>query len=131
MNDKYNEWKQLRKNTQFAIHQERLLDKVSYENNFFKVVVPLTNTDILDEAEQQRHCVASYVDKIVKGETNIVFIRDVNELETSLLTVEIRNNQICQVRGYQNRDYNKVEYEFMKEWAEKTGLELVVPDVKV
>lgn len=131
MNEKYTEWKKIKNNTEYSIHQTKLIDKVSYENDYFKVIVPLTNTAILDEADQQKHCVANYIDKIVKGETNIVFIRDVNDLETSLLTVEIRNNQICQVRGFQNRDYNKVEYDFMKEWAEKTGLELVVPDVKV
>ena len=131
MNEKYTEWKKLNNATTFAIHQERLINKVGYENDFFKVVVPLTNIDILDEAEQQKHCVASYVDKIVRGETNIVFIREKSDLETSLLTVEICENKICQVRGFQNRYYNKVEYDFMKEWAEKTGLELVVPDVKV
>lgn len=131
LNEKYTEWKKVKNNTEFSIHQQRLIDKVGYENEYFKVVVPLTNTDILDEADQQKHCVASYIDKIVKGETNIVFIRDVNDVETSLLTVEIKDDKICQVRGFQNRYYNKVEYDFMKEWAEKTGLELVVPDVKV
>lgn len=131
MNEKFTEWKKLNDAKTFAIHQERLINKVGYENDFFKVVVPLTNIDILDEAEQQKHCVASYVDKIVRGETNIVFIREKSDLETSLLTVEICENKICQVRGFQNRYYNKVEYDFMKEWAEKTGLELVVPDVKV
>lgn len=131
MNQKHRDWKRLQSQTQFKIHQESLVDKVSYENDFFKVVVPVTNTDILDEADQQKHCVASYIDKIVKGETNIVFIREKNDLETSLLTVEIRNDKICQVRGFQNRPYNKIEYDFMKEWAEKKGLELVVPDVEV
>ena len=131
MNNKYNDWKRLKNNTEFGLHQENLMKQVSYNNDFFQVVVPLKNTDILDEAEQQRHCVASYIDKIMKKETNIVFIRDKNDLETSLLTVEIRDNKICQVRGFQNRNYNKVEYDFMKEWAEKTGLVLEVPDVKV
>lgn len=130
LTQKYNEWKKIKDNQQFELNQEKLIEK-AYENEYFKVVVPLVNTEILDEADQQKHCVASYVDSIVRGDTNIVFIRDVHDLETSLLTVEIKNNQICQVRGFQNRLYNKTEYDFMKEWAEKTGLELVVPDVEV
>ena len=131
MNEKYNEWKKLKNNTQFSLHQNRLFDNVRYENEYFKVVVPLTNTEILDEADQQKHCVASYIDRIVKGETNIVFIREKSNLDTSLLTVEIRDNKICQVRGFQNRAYNKIEYDFMKEWADKTHLILEVPDVEV
>lgn len=131
MNQKHKDWKRLQTNNVFKLHQENLRDKVSYENDFFKVVTPITNADILDEAEQQRHCVASYIDRIVKGETNIVFIREKLDLDASLLTVEIRDNKICQVRGFQNRPYNKIEYDFMKEWAENKGLELAVPDVKV
>ena len=131
MNQKHKDWKRLQTNNVFKLHQEHLRDKVSYENDFFKVVTPITNADILDEAEQQRHCVASYIDRIIKGETNIVFIREKSNLDASLLTVEIRDNKICQVRGFQNRAYNKIEYDFMKEWAEKKGLELVVPDVEV
>lgn len=131
MNQKHKDWKRLQTENVFKLHQENLKDKVSYENDFFKVVVPITNTDILDEAEQQRHCVASYIDRIVKGETNIVFIREKSNLDASLLTVEIRDNKICQVRGFQNRAYNKIEYDFMKEWADKTHLILEVPDVEV
>ena len=131
MNAKYNEWSQLKKSERFTLNQERLIERVSYENKKYKVIVPITNTDILDEAEQQRHCVASYVDRICNGETNIVFIRLNEDLETSLLTVELKNNEICQVRGFQNRTYTKEEYDFMKEWSKKTGLKLVVPDVEV
>lgn len=130
MNIRYNEWKKLHNNTTYKIHQEKLADVVAYENKKYKIVTPLTNTDILDEADQQKHCVASYVDKIVNGETNIVFIRDKVDLDTSLLTVEIRSNKICQVRGFQNRYYTKEEYDFMKEWAHKTGLELIVQPPK-
>ena len=129
MNQKHKDWKKLQSDASFKIYQESLLDKVSYENKTYKVVVPITNTDILDEADQQRHCVASYIDKIVKGETNIVFIRNQSDLEKSLLTVEIRDNSICQVRGHQNRMYTKEEYDFMKSWAKKTGLKLDVQEV--
>lgn len=125
---KYNDWKKIKDNQKFELNQEKLIEK-AYENDYFKVVVPLVNTDILDEADQQKHCVASYVDSIVRGDTNIVFVREKHDLETALLTVEIRNNAICQVRGFQNRMYNKVEYDFLKEWADATGLHLGVASV--
>jgi hypothetical protein len=126
MNVKHEEWSQLKSNQEYGLHQEKLIETAGYENKEYKVVVPITNVDILDEAEQQQHCVASYIDKITKGETNILFIRKKENLEASLLTVELRDGVICQVRGFQNRIFTKEEFEFMEEWSKKKGLKLGV-----
>lgn len=127
MNLKYNNWKKLHNNTEFSLHQENLAERVEYENDTFRVIVPRKNVDILDEAEQQRHCVASYIDNVRCGNTHIVFIRLKDTPEESLLTVEINNDDtICQVRGFQNRLYNEVEYDFMEEWANAKNLKLGV-----
>ena len=131
MNHKYTAWKRLNENKTFKLHQEKLLQDVAYGNKKYQVVIPLDSADILDEAQQQQHCVASYVDRIVKGETNIVFIRDKEDLEKSLLTVEIRNGAIVQVRGFQNRMYTKEEYDFMVDWSKNKKLELKVAEVNV
>lgn len=129
MNEKYTSWKALNRNAEYTLHQEQFAQRVAYENELFKVVVPLKNIDILDEAEQQRHCVASYIDKVRYGNTHIVFIRLKDAPEESLLTVEINTDDvICQVRGFQNRMYNRVEYDFMKEFAEAKKLKLGVPE---
>lgn len=127
MNLKYNNWKKLHNNTEFSLHQENLAERVEYENDTFIVIVPRKNVDVLDEAEQQRHCVASYIDNVRCGNTHIAFIRLKDAPEESLLTVEINNDDtICQVRGFQNRLYNEVEYDFMEEWANAKNLKLGV-----
>ena len=129
MNNKYNEWKRFRDIDIATLNQDEL-SKYEYEDKVFKVVVPKLNIDILDEAEQQHHCVASYIDRITKGETHVVFIRTKLSPEESLLTVEITpDGKIVQVRGFQNRYYNKLEYSFMKDWAKATGLELEVKEI--
>ena len=52
-----------------------------------------------------------------------------NTPEESLLTVEVTpNKEIVQVRGFQNRAYTHAEWDFMKEWADKKGLELKVKE---
>ena len=130
MCNKYNAWKQVQKALGFKINQEEM-QKYEYTNEFFRVIVPLMSSDILDEAEQQQHCVASYVDRIRDGKTHIVFIRYDDKPEESLLTVEINTSgEICQVRGFMNRAYNRHEYDFMVEWAKKTGLVLKVKEPK-
>ena len=129
MNNKYNEWKRFRNVNLSTINQDDL-NKYEYEDKVFKVVIPKLNIDILDEAEQQHHCLASYIDRITKGETHVVFIRTKLCPDESLLTVEITpEGKIVQVRGFQNRYYNKLEYSFMKDWAKATGLELEVKEI--
>lgn len=128
--NKYNDWKTLRAKLGFELNQNEL-KKFEYENEKYKVVIPLMSSDIIDEAHQQQHCVASYVDRIARGETHIVFIRCVDKLEESVLTVEINTkDEVCQVRGFMNRNYTKEEYDFMKEWVEAVGLKLAVKEIK-
>lgn len=129
MVDKYNTWKKIQRIQIATINQDDLV-KYEYENDIFKVVVPLTNADILDEAQQQQHCLASYLDRITNGATHIVFIRTKISPDESLLTVEITpNERIVQVRGFQNRQYTSLEYAFLKEWAKAKNLKLEVPSV--
>lgn len=126
---KYNDFKKLHKDECFSINQEKIKD-VEYKDEHYSVIVPTTNTDILDEADQQQHCVASYIDKIVDGETHILFIRDNVNLDASLLTVELSpDRSIVQVRGFQNRLYTKDEYEFMKKWADERKLKLSINEI--
>jgi hypothetical protein len=130
MVNKYNDWKSLRAKIGYSLNQESLA-KFAYENENYKIVIPLMSSEILDEAHQQQHCVASYIDRIVAGRTHIVFIRKPDKLEESVLTVEINtDDEVCQVRGHMNRDYTLEEYKFMKEWADKTGLTLTIREKK-
>lgn len=129
LNNKYNSWKKLQSLEIKTINQEDL-KKYEYEDNVFKVVVPQLNVDILDEAQQQQHCLATYLDRIIAGNTHIVFIRAKLNPDDSLLTVEITpDGRIVQVRGFQNRQYTSLEYSFMKDWAKEKDLKLEVKSV--
>lgn len=130
MCNKYNAWKKIQAQLGFKINQEEM-QQYEYDDGFMKVFVPLMSSDILDEAQQQQHCVASYVYRIRAGQTHILFIRYMNTPEESLLTVEVNpNKEIVQVRGFQNRAYTHAEWDFMKEWADKKGLDLKVKEPK-
>ena len=60
---------------------------------------------------------SSYVDKVAKNETLIVFLRNVNEPDKSLVTVEVQNNSIVQAKGYANRPLIIEEEKFLRKWA--------------
>lgn len=85
----------------------------------YKFIYPETTQDIKDEAAQQNNCVASYIDKVINGECHILFMRYKNRLDTSVVTIEVRNNEIVQARGKFNRVITPQEQEAVEKWNEK------------
>lgn len=67
-----------------------------------------------EEGKKLNHCVGSYAKRHAKGETNILFIRKIGEVNKSYFTVEIINNKIIQVYGFSNEKANKEVEEFIE-----------------
>lgn len=122
LSNKYNEYKRLQKEDLICLNQSKMKQYL-YEDKTYKVVIPESSVDILDEAEQQHHCLAMYVDKIRDGQTNVVFIRQQLAPDVSCLTVEIRDNRIIQIKGLCNRAPNEEEMKFVKKWCKSTKLQ--------
>lgn len=106
--------------TQFDEEQfQKCIDKTmeyTYENYSF--IYPNTTQEIKDEAVQQNNCVASYIQRVLRGECHILFMRDKDELNKSLVTIEVRQNKIVQYKGKFNRDCTPKEVEAIKKWNE-------------
>ncbi len=86
------------------------------------VVTPTVPNDLVDEGTQQHHCVASYVDNVIDRTSIILFFRKKEEPEESVLTVEIKNGEIYQVKGLMNRSPDANEKAMMQEFAIKFNL---------
>ncbi len=72
----------------------------SYKNLFVRI--PKIPEEIIDEGQQQRHCVRIYVDRVRNGDTVVGFIRKKDDPEKSYFTIEIQNDVLIQVKGYTN-----------------------------
>lgn len=70
--------------------------------------------EIRKEGNAQHHCVATYMDRMVAGETCILFIRKKEEPDKSYYTVEVRDDEVIQVRGKYNVVPSEDIEEFMK-----------------
>lgn len=70
--------------------------------------------EIRKEGNAQHHCVATYMDRMVAGETCILFIRKKEDPDKSYYTVEVRDNEVIQVRGKYNVAPSEDVEEFMK-----------------
>jgi hypothetical protein len=99
--------------------------KLAFRDKVYSIILPKEPNDVIREGESLSHCVASYVNDIIKERCKIIFMRPTKQLDESLLTIEVRDNKyIRQIRGKQNRNALKEEMNFISKWADK--LQLVV-----
>ncbi len=95
------------------------LEKYKYENDTCMVVAPKHAADLIIEGNELRHCVKAYIQKVVDGNTNIMFIRKKDDPDKPFFTVEISNNgEIEQVHGFANcnADSDPLVSGFMNDW---------------
>lgn len=86
----------------------------------YQIIVPKDSQEVKNEGLNLSHCVGSYIDRIISGDSYIVFLR--LEKDVSLITVEIRNNEIVQVKGNANRNPKNKEIEALTRYAEMKSL---------
>ncbi|WP_346961389.1 PcfJ domain-containing protein [Clostridium sp.] len=97
----------------FRKHIDKSLE---FEYKGYKFIYPESTQDIKDEAVCQNNCVSSYIDKVLNGECHILFLRKVNNLDKSLVTIEVRNNKIVQARRKFNDPVTEEEQEIIDKW---------------
>ena len=90
-----------------------------------RIVELLTSSELFEEGQAMRHCVASYAGSCSSGRTSIWSLR--KTIETGrvirLATIEVSNMRgtIVQVRGRCNRLPSKGELAILQGWSEADG----------
>ncbi|MBR6252667.1 MAG: PcfJ domain-containing protein [Clostridia bacterium] len=75
---------------------------LEWKNGNYLIRMPTGAEDIRDEADQMHHCVATYIPQIEAGEKTVMFMRDIENPDVSLVTVEVIDGAITQ--AYAQRD---------------------------
>ena len=75
---------------------------LEWEQDNYLIRMPTSAEDIRDEADQMHHCVATYIPQIEAGEKIVMFMRDKENPDKSLVTVEVIDGAITQ--AYAQRD---------------------------
>ena len=91
--------------------QKRYTEKYNITYKDYIFTYPKTIQDIKDEAVSQSNCVASYIQSVLNDKCYIIFMRYKDTPDTSLVTIEIRNDQIVQAKGAYNRELTLPEKE--------------------
>lgn len=81
--------------------------------------VPKSADEIRAEGAALHHCVATYVDRVAKGKTVILFIRKAKEPDKSYYTLEWNGERVVQCRGFKNCDMTPDVKAFTKVFEEK------------
>lgn len=100
--------------------------ELEIEEKEFCIVIPTTTKDIVKEGTDLNHCVSSYVDRILKRETYIFFLRKKEDKKKSLVTLEIKGKKITNAKGSYNRLPTKEETEFLKRYSKKLNIQLSI-----
>jgi len=97
----YNRLKQIFDEQAF---KNRIKESLEWKHDKFVFIYPKEIQDIKDEAVMQNNCVASYIDRVINGECDILFMREKEHIDKSLITLEIRNKNVVQQKGRFNRE---------------------------
>ena len=102
----------------------------SYKTDGYLIMPPKNMKDLFEEGRKLCHCVGSYSDRIIQGQTCILFVRKAQEPEKPYFTIEVNPTDKCvvQLRGLSNRLVNQVTekplIDFLKEWGEKKHIQM-------
>lgn len=109
----YNRLKKEYEEQKFASRIDKSMEK-TFGNYTF--IYPATTQDIKDEAVAQSNCVASYIPKVIEGGCHILFMRDKDATDTSLVTIEVRNDKIVQALQRHNARLTKSQQDAVDDW---------------
>lgn len=89
------------------------------EINGLKFILPKRASDIVKEGSVLHHCVSTYIDRHASGTTTIVFIRDSEEPNKPLYTMEFCKKEIVQIRAKYNQNPPKEVLNAAEIWRKK------------
>ena len=94
------------------------LNVQEYDDGEFSITIPKTTQDIINEGKALHHCVGVYVDKVIRREDMIYFLR--KDRNVPYVTIEVKDKKVTQIEGDMNNRFigkDTPEYNAIKEWA--------------
>ncbi len=79
-----------------------------------------TGQELFDEGRTMNHCVYSYIGSCVSGKCRIYSLRE-QSTQGSILTIEVRNGTLVQIKGKGNRRMQSDEQNVIEQWCQAIG----------
>lgn len=95
-------------------------EKLAFSYKDLVIRAAVDQEELIAEGKELHHCVGGYAERYAKGETHILVIRNIKELDKPFYTVEISTSfKVVQVRGLRNISANKEVRTFMEEYEKQ------------
>ena len=79
-------------NKRMAMNYAKYAKAWEFEYGDYKIVLPTCGQDIVTEGSRMHHCVGSYVDRVIRGETYICFVRHKDTPDDCYITCQVYTN---------------------------------------
>ena len=109
-------YNRLKQEFEEEIFKKRINKEMEKTFGDYTFIYPQCTQDIKDEAVSQNNCVASYINSVINGECDILFLRHKDSPDKSLVTIEVRNGKIVQARQRFNYPCTKEQNEAIEQW---------------
>ncbi len=107
------------KNNMLIKERVKCLNEYVYKNKEY-IIFPANSVEsLIEESRQQENCVKTYTERYASAKCDIYFMRKIEELEKSLVTIEVIDNKVYQCKGKRNMEVSKKEDTFIKRWEER------------
>lgn len=103
---------------------------LEWKDGNYLIRMPMDAEDIRNEASQMDHCVATYIPDIEAGKRIVMFMRDKEHPERSLVTVEVINGAITQAYAYKDSHPTMACKIWLTNWAMEKGLRITAITLK-
>lgn len=93
--------------------------RYQYQSKELMMIPPHSAKEIVDEGAALHHCVRLYVKNVAEKKSVILFVRSVDEPDKSLCTVEVKDGQVTQARGFDNEEPPEQITAFIEQWKQR------------
>ena len=121
LHDKYKLVYQAITNAKIEQEYQKVISQLNvqeYDNGKFSITIPKSTQAIIEEGRKLRHCVGVYVDKVIRREDMIYFLR--KDRNVPYVTIEVKDKKVTQIEGGLDNRYiskDSEEYKAIQEWA--------------
>lgn len=93
--------------------------RYQYQSKELMMIPPHSAKEIVNEGAALHHCVRLYVKNVAEKKSVILFVRSVDEPDKSLCTVEVKDGQVTQARGFDNEEPPAQITAFIEQWKQR------------
>lgn len=94
---------------------------LQYENKYLMIRAVEHIGELVEESRKLHNCVRRYAEDVANGNTNIFFIRKIEDKQEPYCTLELKERRVVQCRAVYNTKPNDEVVGFVNDWCEDNG----------